>query len=113
MATAGIVAFVSGATNLVTGDTNTRFDAFVADRTTGVMTRVSVATDGTQGNGNTGAMAITTDGRYVVFLSFSTNLVANDTNNVEDVFVRDRDADGDGVFDEAGRGQHDAGLGEE
>jgi Ca2+-binding RTX toxin-like protein len=38
----------------------------------------------------------------VAFWSEATNLVPGDTNNARDVFVHDRDADGDGVFDEPG-----------
>src|SRR5262249_16610712 len=35
--------------------------------------------------------------------SYATNLVGDDTNNASDIFVRDRDLDGDGIFDEAGQ----------
>ena len=42
------VAFLSGASNLVVGDTNGSVDTFVHDRQTGVTERVSVASDGTQ-----------------------------------------------------------------
>ena len=42
------------------------------------------------------------DGRFVAFLSFASNLVPGDTNGVADIFLRDRDTDGDGVFDEPG-----------
>ena len=41
-------------------------------------------------------------GRFVAFTSFATNLVAGDTNDERDVFLRDRDTDADGIFDEAG-----------
>jgi Tol biopolymer transport system component len=44
------VAFVSTASNLVTGDTNDLPDTFVHDRQTGETTRVSIASDGTQGD---------------------------------------------------------------
>ncbi len=44
------VAFGSYATNLVSGDTNDRQDIFVHDRQTGKTKRVSVGTDGAQGN---------------------------------------------------------------
>jgi Tol biopolymer transport system component len=96
------VAFESDATNLVSGDTNTANDVFVRDRQTGGTTRVSVATGGGQANGPSFQPAISSDGRYVAFYSEATNLVAGDTNGADDVFVRDRDTDGDGVFDEAG-----------
>jgi hypothetical protein len=87
------VAFVSGATNLVAGDTNGFVaDVFVHDRQTGATTRVSVASDGTQGNGDSSVVIprISSDGRFVAFASLATNLVAGDTNAVADVFVHDR-----------------------
>ena len=63
---------------------------------------VSVATDGTPANNNSFLPAMSATGRFVAFTSFATNLVPGDTNGVEDVFLRDRDTDVDGVFDEAG-----------
>ncbi len=84
------VAFTSDATNLVAGDTNNRFDAFVRDRVNGVTTRVSLATGGAQANAVQGWTSISGDGRYVTFGSDATNLAAGDTNNLTDVFLRDR-----------------------
>jgi Tol biopolymer transport system component len=85
------VAFVSEASNLVAGDTNSRSDVFVHDRQAGVTTRVSVAAGGAQGNNGSGIFpCISADGRYVAFTSFDSNLVAGDTNNRGDVFVHDR-----------------------
>jgi Tol biopolymer transport system component len=52
--------------------------------------RISVATDGTQANGDSDLAALSADGRYVAFASMATNLVAGDTNGVQDVFVHDR-----------------------
>ncbi len=106
------VAFASVATNLIAGDTAGVQDVFVRDRDSdgdgildeagGVATRrLSVATDGTEGNGDSHSPSISADGRYVVFSSKASNLVA-DTNAVQDIFVRDRDTDADGIFDEAG-----------
>jgi RHS repeat-associated protein len=87
------VAFASSATNLVSGDTNGNSDVFVRDRLTGVTRRVSVASDGTQANGNhLDGVAISADGRYVAFTSYATNLVPGDTNGSSDVFVHDRQA---------------------
>ncbi len=62
--------------------------------------RVSVSTAGVEGNGVSGNPAISGDGRFVAFASAATNLVAGDTNGLTDVFLRDRDTDTDGVFDE-------------
>ena len=83
------VAFASLATNLVTGDTNNAWDIFVHDRQTGQTSRVSVASGGTEGNGESRSPAISADGRYVAFRSLASNLVTNDTNNGNDIFVHD------------------------
>jgi Tol biopolymer transport system component len=84
------VAFESDASNLVADDTNGVCDAFVHDRQTGETTRVSVATDGTQGECGSWAASISTDGRYVAFSSYASTLAAGDTNGREDIFLHDR-----------------------
>lgn len=56
----------------------------------GATERVSLATDGTQGNKGSEDAALSGDGRYVAFESEASNLVANDTNGEEDIFVRNR-----------------------
>jgi hypothetical protein len=83
-------AFVSYATNLVANDTNGTEDVFVRDRLTGVTTRASVASDGTQGNGPSDWVSISGDGRYVAFESYASNLTGGDTNDSADIFVLDR-----------------------
>jgi Tol biopolymer transport system component len=84
------VAFHSDMTNLVRGDTNGVFDIFVHDRATGKTQRVSVSSTGRQSNGESGSGAsFSANGRYVAFSSLATNLVANDRNDITDVFVRD------------------------
>jgi Tol biopolymer transport system component len=85
------VAFTSFASNLVPGDTNDSTEVFVRDRRRLVSRRVSVGPGGQQANCcGSGAPAISAHGRYVVFDSLASNLVAGDTNNADDVFVRDR-----------------------
>jgi Tol biopolymer transport system component len=84
------VAFWSYASNLVTGDTNNTADLFVRDRRAQVTRRVSVGPGGQQANNGSFDPAISTDGRFVAFASFASNLVTGDTNNTADVFVRDR-----------------------
>ena len=84
------VTFQSDATNLVAGDTNGVGDVFVHDRQTTTTTRVSVASGGLQGGGESSEGTISGDGRFVAFLSFATNLVPGDTNGEGDVFVHDR-----------------------
>ena len=83
------VAFYSDATNLVTDDTNGARDVFVHDLGTGGTFRVSVSSTGAEANGDSFAPAISADGRYVAFSSAATNLVPGDTNDANDIFVRD------------------------
>jgi hypothetical protein len=85
------VSFASIASNLVAADTNETWDAFVHDRLIGTTERVSVASDGTQGNSYSYfGQSVSADGRYVAFMSSAANLVGGDTNEVYDAFVRDR-----------------------
>jgi Tol biopolymer transport system component len=88
------VAFGSDASNLVSGDTNGVTDVFVHDCETGETTRVSVSSDGAEGNADSGYFgyptAISDGGRFVAFASAATNLVSDDTNPSSDVFVHDR-----------------------
>jgi Tol biopolymer transport system component len=84
------VVFVSAADNLVTNDSNGTFDVFVRDRQLGKTTLVSVNAAGTRsGNGPSHSPTISANGQFVVFESSASDLVANDTNNAADVFVRD------------------------
>src|ERR1035437_840173 len=92
------VLFASTANNLlvITNDTPipARFPAplnvFLRDRTNGTTTLVSVNLTGTAGgNGDSLPMGLSTNGLYAVFESSASDLVAGDTNNVTDVFVRD------------------------
>ena len=84
------VAFWGGSTNLVGGDTNLCQDCFVRDRLAGTIERISISTSGIQGNSHSRWPVISDDGRYVAFMSLSSNLVAGDLNGTWDVFVRDR-----------------------
>lgn len=88
-ADARYVTFYSSATNLVAGDTNASQDVFVKDTQTGTTTRVSTDSSGAQANNGSYYTAITPDGRYIVFVSYATNLVTGDTNGVEDIFLKD------------------------
>lgn len=84
------VVFSSDATNLVPDDTNGQPDIFVRDTTDGTTARVSVTTNGAQGNAGSHDPTISVGGRYVVFTSEATNLVTDDTNQQPDVFLHDR-----------------------
>jgi Tol biopolymer transport system component len=92
------VAFVSWATNLVSGDTNAAPDVFVHDTVTRATTRVSVSSTGAQatvsptelrGSATDLMVSLSADGRYDAFTSYAANLVADDTNAAADVFVHD------------------------
>ena len=118
------VAFASLGNNLVSGDNNMTLDVFVHDRdadTDGIFDetgigeratfRVSVLPDGTEGNHESGsvfASPVSATGRFVTFVSKANNLVAGDIdmfNAILKIFVHDRDADNDGLFDETGVGE--------
>jgi hypothetical protein len=51
--------------------------------------RASLSGSDGQGNAVSSDPALSADGRYVAFASAASNLVAGDTNDVTDVFVRD------------------------
>jgi Tol biopolymer transport system component len=82
------VAFHSFAENLVASDTNSAGDMFVRDRRAGKTRRVSVSSAGAQGNSDSGFGLLSGDGRFVIFQSDATNLIASDTNGFTDVYVR-------------------------
>ena len=90
------LAFYSSGTNLVPDDTNAKSDLFIKNLSTGVVERVSVSSDEIQANdttefGYTTSLDISADGRFVLFASSASNLVASDPNgNTMDVFLRDR-----------------------
>lgn len=83
------VVFDSLGTNLVSGDTNNSKDIFVHDRHMSETQRVSLATDGGQGNADSVRANINVDGHYITFASLASNIVSNDTNGVLDIFLRD------------------------
>jgi Tol biopolymer transport system component len=83
------IAFYSGATNLVAGDTNNRRDIFVKDLNTNAVTLVSRASDGTIGDGDSYFPVFSADGTKIAFASQASNLVAGDTNGTQDIFVKD------------------------
>ncbi|WP_455208855.1 PKD domain-containing protein [Kaarinaea lacus] len=85
-----VIAFYSLATNLVTGDSNRAIDVFVHDTLSGSTERVSVDVNGIQGNMDSWQPRLSANGQYVVFSSNANNLVASDTNNIQDVFLFDR-----------------------
>lgn len=86
------IAFHSEASSLVPGDTNGVQDVFLHDLGTGITTRVSVASDGSEADKESRLDTIGSlswDGSTIVFQSDATNLVPGDTNNDYDVFVHE------------------------
>jgi Tol biopolymer transport system component len=83
------VAFASSASNLVAGDSNEAGDVFVKDCTNGALVCASLSTSGTPAAGESYAPSISADGQRVVFVSEGADLVANDGNQMADVFMRD------------------------
>jgi Tol biopolymer transport system component len=84
------VAFYCAGDNLVPNDTNFADDIFVKDLTTGAIERVSVDSNGNEGDDSCDGPSMSYDGRYVAFFSYATNLVASDTNGALDAFLHDR-----------------------
>jgi len=107
------VVFTSRASNLAPGDTNecesgwayepsdgNCLDVFVRDVETGTTKRVSVASDGTQANGESFAPVVSADGRWVAFRSRASNLAPDYAEecakrdypgNCSGIFVHDRE----------------------
>lgn len=83
------VAFQSYSSNLVPGDTNGTDDVFVRNLATGSTRRVSLTSSDQQSEAGGYEPAISGDGRYVAFVSYAGDLVPGDTNQHDDVFVRD------------------------
>jgi len=101
------VAFGSYASNLVADDTNDTEDAFVYDRTTDTIERVSVSSEGDEGDDESYNPVLSADGRYVAFASYATTLIAEGTES-GGVFLHDRQTGettlvvvGDGFYSEA------------
>jgi Tol biopolymer transport system component len=87
-----VVTFISYASNLVAGDGNPYGDVFVRIRSNATTERVNLSSAGAEANDETGFsfVAVSDDGRFVAFDSYASNLVAGDTNGVDDVFLRER-----------------------
>ncbi|PCJ54153.1 MAG: hypothetical protein COA70_05830 [Planctomycetota bacterium] len=84
------VAYESSAEDLVASDSNGKRDIFIHNLGSGLTEIVSVTSTGVQGNATSFNASVSGDGRFVAFQSWSSNLVINDTNNWQDVFLHDR-----------------------
>ena len=112
------IAFMSFATNLVNPPPSTfsQFQVYLHDRNPDedfpwdepgqILTiPVSINSNGDLANGLAGfrgRLAVSDDGMTIAFVSSATNLVANDTNGVDDVFIHRRDPDNNNIPDEPG-----------
>jgi Ca2+-binding RTX toxin-like protein len=85
------VSFETQATNLISGLDTTPFytNLFRKDLITGEVKAIDTSSAGVSGNLQGEYPSLSSDGRYAVFTSLANNLVANDTNNDFDVFVKD------------------------
>jgi cell wall-associated NlpC family hydrolase len=83
------VSFITG-NAFSEDDENGEQDAYVRDMREGTIERVSVSSSGAEGDGSCYEADISSDGRFVTFQSYSSNLVGDDTNDASDVFVHDR-----------------------
>ncbi len=85
------VVFHSLASNLILGDNNDTFDVFLKDAQTQQIWLVSTSLGGAgPANGPSFEPSVSADGRYVLFTSYASDIVANDTNNNPDMFVWDK-----------------------
>ena len=85
-----VVAFASGAADIVSGDTNDYTDIFAHDRQAGKTTRVSVNSNGDETFAESYDPAVSADGRHVAFWSYAADLTGDDTGGRANVFVHDR-----------------------
>jgi hypothetical protein len=97
------VVFASYAANLADKNRIQYSDIFLYDRVTERLQLITRASDGQFANESSHRPKISGDGRFIVFQSYAKNLTATaDPDNHADIFLYDRDSDGDGRFDEPG-----------
>lgn len=102
------VVFSSNASNLISSDTNGYEDVFVKYLSSGFISRVSTSSTGTQANKYSREASFSPNGENVIFTSEASNLVSDDTNGVNDIFMKNilnqsiirvsTDSDDDEVF---------------
>ncbi len=85
----GHLTFTSTATNLIADDLNGVADIFLRDGIGGPTEIISMGFNG-QTNDFSPDSWISGNGRFVVYSSYATNIVNNDTNGEPDIFVVDR-----------------------
>ena len=85
---AQVIAFDTVASNFLPWDDNRVSDIYVRDLQFGGMTRVSWGLDG-EANGPSYNPLLSEDGQRVIFESLASNLVTNDFNGTNDLFIHD------------------------
>ena len=83
------IVFTSLSDDLVPNDFNGNRDVFVYDTQAGTNALASVGLDGHSGAGLSSSPVMSAGGRFVLFISTATNLVANNTNGAADIYLRD------------------------
>lgn len=84
------VVYASTASDIIAGDTNGTHDVFLVDTLLGTTELISKTSAGAPGNEASRYPEVTEDGRFVVFASAASDLVAGDVNGKSDVFRYDR-----------------------
>lgn len=83
-----LIAFMSYATNIGGGDSATKGQLYVRDTDYGETIMVSTNSDGQPGNMKSEMPRLSADGNFIAFYSLASNLVAQDTNGLSDIFVK-------------------------
>lgn len=88
------IAFTSFSDNLVVDDKNNKSDVFLRNLYSGEVERISLSSDDMEADGDSRETSwmgstVSTDGRYVIFISAASNLIPGEAN-AGGVYVRDR-----------------------
>lgn len=83
------IYFQTDAPSVVPGVVADEIEVYRRDLATGVVTHIPLAHNNNRMNGKLINLQADNAGRYVVFTSYSDNILSNDTNGVQDVFVHD------------------------
>ena len=87
------VVFVSSAPNLVPDHPDNLSDIFIYDRETSSLKLVTRGLNGADANDSSGYPTFSANGEFIVFMSWASNLVADDENGITDIFLYNRQSD--------------------
>jgi len=85
-----VVAWGSASTNVLPPGTTSNLDVYVTELDTGLVELVSVDSTGAASNGDSRALALSSNGGIVVFTSDATNLIAGSQSVHQGIYVHDR-----------------------